>query len=121
MVRADYRTPKQARGNLAPGGKEYFAQLIKAKVEPEKHSMPICYRHIEGLAQSISRHEMTESVLVLVEPGLADPDSLSTNMFIASCVNVRARDRDSSFKLGSYKPDWRSGDLISPIGKSVDD
>ena len=84
MVKPDYRTPFQAhqsRRDLPPGGKEYFAQLIRAKVEPEKHSMPICYRHIEGLAQSISRREMTESVLVLVEPGLPDPDSLSTNMF----------------------------------------
>ena len=83
MVKADYRTPKELRrrDNLPPGGKEYFAQLIKAKVEPEKHSMPICYRHIEDLAQSISRREMTGSVLVLVEPGPADPDRLSTNMF----------------------------------------
>ena len=84
MVKASYRTPFQAhqsRRDLPPGGKEYFAQLIKAKSEPEKHGMPICYRHIEDLAQSISRREMTESVLVLVEPGLADPDRLSTNMF----------------------------------------
>gem|GEM_PF-4467218 len=43
--------------------------------------MPICYRHIEGLAQSISRRGLTESVLVLVEPGLADPDQVSPNMF----------------------------------------
>ena len=84
MVKADYRTPKQAhqsRRDLPPGGKEYFAQLIKAKSEPEKHSAPICYRHIEDLAQSVSRREMTELVLVLVKQGIADPDCLSTNMF----------------------------------------
>ena len=84
MVKPDYRTPKQAhqsRRDLPPGGQEYVAQLIKAKDEPENHSMPICHRHIEGLAQSISQGEMTESVLALVEPGLADPESLSTNMF----------------------------------------
>ena len=84
MVKPDYRTPKQAhqsRRDLPPGGKEYFAQLINAKEEPEKHSMPICYRHIEGLAQSISRREMTEAVVVLVDPGLADPESFGTNMF----------------------------------------
>ena len=49
MVKPDYRTPKQAhqsRKYLPPGGKEYFAQLINAKDEPEKHGMPICYRHI---------------------------------------------------------------------------
>ena len=82
MVQPSYRTPKQAhqsRRDLPPGGKEYFAQLINAKEEPEKHSMPICYLHIEGPAQSIIQREMTESVLV--EPGLAYPESLSTNMF----------------------------------------
>ena len=84
MTKPGYRTPFQAhqsRRDLSPGGKKYFAQLIKAKVEPEKHSMPICYRRIEDLAQSINRRELTDSVIVLVEPGLADPGSLSTNMF----------------------------------------
>jgi len=81
MVKASYRLPKQARRGYPSGSQEYLDKLIRAKIEPEKHSMPICYKHIEGLAQSISRREMTESVLVLVEPGLADPDSLSPNMF----------------------------------------
>ena len=84
MVKANYDRPYKWRPKgkpLPPGGKEYFAQLINAKEEPEKHSMPICYRHIEGLAQSITRREMTEAVLVLAEPGFADPESLSTNMF----------------------------------------
>ena len=40
-----------------------------------------CYRHIEDLAQSINRRELTDSVIVLVEPGLADPDRVSPNMF----------------------------------------
>ena len=84
MVKPSYRTPKQAhqsRRDLPPGGQEYFAQLIKAKDEPENHSMPICHRHIEGLAQSISRREMTEAVVVLVDPGLAHADNSSTSMF----------------------------------------
>ena len=81
MVKADYRTPKQARMGYPSGSQEYLAKLIRAKEEPEKHSMPICYEHIEGLAQSISRRELTDSVLVLVEPGLADPDQVSPNMF----------------------------------------
>ena len=81
MVKADYRTPKQARRRYPSGSQEYLAKLIRAKVEPEKHSMPICYKHIEGLAQSISRREMTDSVIVLVKPGLADPDRVSPNMF----------------------------------------
>ena len=81
MVRVDYRTPKQTRRGYPSGSQEYFAKLIRAKSEPEKHSMPICYRHIEDLAQSISRRGLTKSVLVLVEPGLADPDRVSPNMF----------------------------------------
>ena len=84
MVKANNRIPYKWRPKgkpLPPGGKEYFAQLIKAKDEPENHSMPICHRHIEGLAQSIIQREMTEPVLVLVEPGVADPENLSTNMF----------------------------------------
>jgi len=56
MVKANNRIPYKWRPKgkpLPPGGKEYFAQLIKAKDEPENHSMPICHRHIEGPAQSI--------------------------------------------------------------------
>ena len=83
MVRVDYRTPKQTRRGYPSGSQEYFAKLIRAKSEPEKHSLPICYRHIEDLAQSISRRELTDSVFVLVEPGLADPDHVLFN--ILSC------------------------------------
>jgi hypothetical protein len=92
MVKADYRTPKQARRGYPSGSQEYFAKLIRAKSEPEKHSTPICYKHVGGLAQSVSRREMTESVLVLVKSGIADPDCLSTNMFIASCVKGKVCD-----------------------------
>ena len=81
MTKVDYRTPKKAHRGYPSGSQEYVAKLIRAKVEPEKHSMPICYKPIEGLAQSISRREMTDSVLVLVKPGLADPDRVSPNMF----------------------------------------
>ncbi len=95
MTKLKYRTPFQAhqsRRDLPPGGKEYFAQLIKAKSEPEKHGMPICYRHIEDLAQSISRRGLTESVLVLVEPGLPTQTRLVPTCSVASCVNGRVRD-----------------------------
>jgi len=81
MTKVDYRTPEKAHRGYPSGSQEYVAKLIRAKVEPEKHSMPICYRHIEDLAQSISRRELTDSVIVLVEPGLADPDRVSPNMF----------------------------------------
>ena len=81
MVKANYRTPEQAHRGYPSGSQEYLAKLIRAKVEPEKHSMPICYRHIEDLAQSINRRELTDSVIVLVEPGLADPDRALFNIF----------------------------------------
>ena len=81
MVRVDYRTPKQARRCYPEGSQKYLAKLIKAKAQPENHSMPICYRHIEDLAQSISRRGLTDSVLVLVEPGVADPDRVLPNIF----------------------------------------
>jgi len=81
MVKADYRTPKQAHRGYPSGSQEYLAKLIRAKVEPEKHSMPICHKHIEGLAQSIGRRELTDSVIVLVKPGLADPDHALFNIF----------------------------------------
>jgi len=81
MVKANYRTQQQLRGKVPPGGKDYFAKLLRAKVEPEKHSMPICYKHIEDLALSISRRELTDSVLVLVEPGIAEPDRVLPNIF----------------------------------------
>ncbi|MCH2506609.1 MAG: hypothetical protein MK125_13810 [Dehalococcoidia bacterium] len=67
--------------------------------------MPICYRHIEDLAQSISRRGLTESVLVLAEPGLADPDRVSPNLFC--CFLCQREGAGLRFK--------------SPIGKSVDD
>ena len=77
MTKVDYRTPEKAHRGYPSGSQEYFAKLIRAKVEPEKHSMPICYRHIEDLAQSISRRE------------LAAPDRVSLNMF---CCFLRQRD-----------------------------
>ena len=84
MAKSNYDRPYKWRSKgepLPPSRAKYFAQLINSRHEPETYSIPVCYRHIEGLAQSISRREMTESVLVLVEPGPAGQDSLSINIF----------------------------------------
>ena len=84
MVKSNNRIPNKWRPEgepLPPGGPKYFAQLINARFEPETYSIPVCYRHIEGLAQSIRRREMTESVLVLVEPGTAKSDEIAPNLF----------------------------------------
>ena len=84
MVKANNRIPykwRPKREPLALGEAKYFAQLINARLEPQTYSVPVCYRHIEGLAQSISRRKMTESVLVLVEPGLVGSGNFSTTIF----------------------------------------
>lgn len=75
-----------ARGNqpwytMSQSALNYHVKLTRAKVEPEKYSMPVCYRHIEDIAQTISKRGLTESVLVLVEPGVVDADRITPNMF----------------------------------------
>jgi len=60
-----------------PDAPHFFDLLTKAKDHPDKHSVPICHLHVEGMAQSISKREMSDMVLVLVEPGRRDPDLFS--------------------------------------------
>ena len=103
MVRSSTTRPYKWRPKgepLPPGGARHFAQLINARFEPETYSIPVCYRHIEGLAQSISRREMTESVLVLV-----DPDEVGPGIFC--CFLCQKED-----ELGELKP---------AIKESIDD
>ena len=52
----------------------YVKLLKKAHDHPEKKSMPTCHEHIEALAQSIHRQELTGAVIVLVAPGIREPD-----------------------------------------------
>ena len=58
---------------LHPGQTAYTRLLREAQAQPEKKSMPTCYEHIEALAQSIQRQELTSAVIVLVEPGIREP------------------------------------------------
>ena len=69
------------RDPVPANGLKYFSQLINARQEPETYSTPVCYRHVEDIAQSISRRGVTESVLVIVEPGVADPNEIGPNIF----------------------------------------
>ena len=123
MVTANNSFPYKWRLKREPlllGPAKYFAQLINARREPQTYSIPVYYRHIGGLAQSISLREITESVLVLVEPGLAGPGFLARPCSVASYANVTERDRDSSLLPSSYKLDWPSKALVCSIGKPVD-
>jgi len=59
---------------LLPGQTAYTRRLREAEAQPEKKTMPTCHEHIEALAQSIHRQELTGAVIVLVEPGIREPD-----------------------------------------------
>ena len=52
-----------------PGGTEYMHILRQAIRDPENNSMPVCYDHLEGLAASIHKRRLSDTVIVLVEPG----------------------------------------------------
>ena len=70
-------TPGNPTYRNYPDAPHFFDLLTKAKDHPDKHSVPICHLHVEGMAKSISKREMSDMVLVLVEPGRRDPDLFS--------------------------------------------
>jgi len=55
----------------------YIRLLSEAQAEPDAKSMPACHEHIEALAQSIHRRKLTDAVIVLVDPGIREPDIFS--------------------------------------------
>ena len=55
----------------------YIRLLSEAQAEPDAKSMPACHEHIEALAQSIHRRKLTDAVIVLVDPGIREPDLFS--------------------------------------------
>ena len=62
---------------LHPGETPYTKLLREAHDLPEKKTMPTCHEHIEALAQSIHRQELKDAVIVLVDPGIREPDIFS--------------------------------------------
>ena len=62
---------------LHPGETPYTKLLREAHDQPETRSMPTCHEHIEALAQSIHRQELKDAVIVLVDPGIREPDIFS--------------------------------------------
>ena len=62
---------------LHPGETPYTRLLREAHEEPGTKSMPTCHEHIEALAQSIHRQQLSDAVIVLVDPGIKEPDVFS--------------------------------------------
>ena len=81
----------------------YIRLLTEAQVEPDTKSMPACHEHIEALAQSIHRRKLTDAVIVLVDPGIREPDIFSCFL----CQKDGKRDGQPS--PGSYPA--RSGTI----------
>ena len=52
----------------------YLRILTEALGEPDAKSMPACHEHIEALAQSIHLQQLSDTVIVLVAPGIREPD-----------------------------------------------
>ena len=52
----------------------YIRLLAEAQVEPDTKSMPACHEHIEALAGSIHLQQLSDTVIVLVDPGIREPD-----------------------------------------------
>ena len=59
---------------LLPGQTAYTRCLREAEAQPEKKTMPTCHEHIEALAQSIHLQQLSDTVIVLVDPGIREPD-----------------------------------------------
>ena len=59
---------------LHPGETPYTKLLREAHDLPETRSMPTCHEHIEALAGSIHLQQLSDTVIVLVEPGIREPD-----------------------------------------------
>ena len=59
---------------LLPGQTAYTRCLREAEAQPEKKTMPTCHEHIEALAQSIHLQQLSDTVIVWVDPGIKEPD-----------------------------------------------
>ena len=62
---------------LHPGETPYTRLLREAHDQPETRSMPTCHEHIEALAQSIHLQQLSDTVIVLVDPGIKEPEVVS--------------------------------------------
>ena len=60
-----------------PDVTHYIGLLTKARTRPDRDSIPVCHFHVEEMAQSIHRREMADTVIVVVDPGIREPDVVS--------------------------------------------
>jgi len=65
---------RRAISDAHPYEFHYIRVLKEAHDWLEKRTMPTCHEHIEALAQSIHRQELKDAVIVLVDPGIREPD-----------------------------------------------
>ena len=60
-----------------PDVTHYIGLLTKARTRPDRDSIPVCHFHVEEMAQSIHRRELEDTVLVVVGPGIKEPELFS--------------------------------------------
>jgi len=91
--------PKSAHPDVT----HYIGLLSKARTRPDLDSIPVCHFHVEAMAQSIHRREMADTVIVVVKPGIKEPE-------LFSCVLCQKDgQRDEQPSSGSYPA--RSGTI----------
>ena len=86
-----------------PDVTHYIGLLSKAMTRPDLDSIPVCHFHVEAMAQSIHRRELVDTVIVVVKPGIKEPE-------LFSCVLCpKDGQRDEQPSSGSYPA--RSGTI----------
>ena len=60
-----------------PDATHYVGLLTKARTRPDRVSIPVCHFHVEAMAQSVHRRERVDTEIVVVEPGIKEPDLFS--------------------------------------------
>ena len=65
--------PKSAHPDVT----HYIGLLTEARTRPDRDSIPVCHFHVEAMARSIHRRELEDTVLVVVGPGIKEPELFS--------------------------------------------
>ena len=60
-----------------PDATHYVGLLNKAMTRPDRESIPVCHFHVEAMARPIHRRELEDTVLVVVGPGIKEPELFS--------------------------------------------
>ena len=69
------------RGKILPyrtkEASSYLDQLCDGIKQPYDKTVPTCYQHISQIAESVTKRQMTEAVIVVVPGGVSYPEELS--------------------------------------------